>query len=161
MLSPHDPFLHIHLSLSLRFNSQKGFGFVAPDDGGDELFVHQSAIMATGFRTLDEGEQVKFNVVEEGGKKKAIDVTGPDGGPVQGNAGAGRGGRGGGKKLEPRKWPDGVDPSEGKQIGAVKCTCCKPCPKQPASCVLACAKHTAPSRPEDAFGCHDDCAICM
>ena len=124
MLSPHDPFLHIDLLLLLRFNSQKGFGFVAPDDGGDELFVHQSAIMATGFRTLDEGEQVKFNVVEEGGKKKAIDVTGPDGGPVQGNAGAGRGGRGGGKKLEPRKWPDGVDPSEGKQIGAVKCMRC-------------------------------------
>ena len=39
--------------------------------------MHQSAIMANGFRTLDEGEKVKFNVVEEGGKKKAVDVTNP------------------------------------------------------------------------------------
>jgi hypothetical protein len=82
------------------------------------VFVHQSAIMANGFRTLDEGEKVKFNVVEEGGKKKAVDVTNPDGGPVTGNGGRGRGG---GRRVEPRKWPDGVDPTAGKQIGAVKC----------------------------------------
>ena len=81
--------------------------------------MHQSAIMANGFRTLDEGEQVLFEIVDENGKKKAINVTGPDGGPVSGNS-AGRGG-GGGRRSEPRKWPDGVDPSAGKQIGAVKC----------------------------------------
>ena len=102
------------------FNSQKGFGFIAPDDESDEVFVHQSAIQANGFRTLDEGEKVKFNIVEEGGKKKAVDVTGPDGGPVTGNAGAGRGRGGGGRRVEPRKWPEGVDPTPGKEIGSVK-----------------------------------------
>ena len=48
------------------------------------LFVHQSAIHSQGFRSLMEGEDVEFNTVEEGGKWKAIDVTGPAGDFVQG-----------------------------------------------------------------------------
>ena len=44
------------------FNSSKGYGFVAPDDGGEDVFVHQSVIKADGYRTLNEGEQVEFEV---------------------------------------------------------------------------------------------------
>lgn len=45
------------------FNEQKGFGFIESDDGGD-VFVHYSAISQSGFRTLDEGDRVTFDVVE-------------------------------------------------------------------------------------------------
>jgi cold shock protein len=48
------------------FNESKGFGFIA-QDGGQDVFVHHSAIQAKGFRTLQEGERVRFDVVE--GKK--------------------------------------------------------------------------------------------
>ncbi|HRQ63975.1 MAG TPA: cold-shock protein [Xanthomonadaceae bacterium] len=46
------------------FNDAKGFGFIAPEGGGDDIFVHFSAISANGFRTLKEGEKVSFEVVE-------------------------------------------------------------------------------------------------
>ena len=77
------------------FNSEKGFGFIAPLEGGEDLFVHQSAIQSAGFRSLREGEEVEFKVVDERGKKKAIEVTGPGGDNVQGAPRSG-GGRGGG-----------------------------------------------------------------
>jgi len=48
------------------FNESKGFGFIA-QDGGQDVFVHHTAIQAKGFRTLQEGERVRFDVVE--GKK--------------------------------------------------------------------------------------------
>mmetsp|Transcript_29284 Transcript_29284/g.75469 ORF Transcript_29284/g.75469 Transcript_29284/m.75469 type:complete len:190 (-) Transcript_29284:748-1317(-) len=99
------------------FNSQKGFGFVTPDVGGDDLFVHQSAIKCDGFRTLSEGEKVSYNPVSEDGKLKAMDVSSLGGGAVGGKGGGRGGGRG---PAQPRKWPEGVDPTEGKQIGAVK-----------------------------------------
>jgi protein lin-28 len=67
-----------------RFNTQKGFGFITPDDGSGDIFVHQTAIQAEGFRSLAEGEPVEFKVVTEGGRTKAVDVTGPDGADVQG-----------------------------------------------------------------------------
>ena len=44
------------------FNDSKGFGFIAPSDGGDDVFVHFSAINASGFRTLGEGQVVDFEV---------------------------------------------------------------------------------------------------
>lgn len=100
------------------FNSQKGFGFITPDEGGEDLFVHQSAINAEGFRTLNEGEKVQYSVVEENGKQKAIDVAGVGGGYVKGDNANGAGGRGG--RVVPRKWPEGSDPTPGKQIGTVK-----------------------------------------
>lgn len=100
------------------FNSQKGFGFITPDEGGEDLFVHQSAINAEGFRTLAENEKVEYNVTEEDGKLKAIDVTGPGGQFVKGDSGRGMGrGR---APAAPRKWPEGMVPTEGKQIGSVK-----------------------------------------
>ena len=66
------------------FNAEKGFGFIAPASGGEDLFVHQSAIHAPGFRSLMEGEEIEFKTVEERGKMKAVDVTGPKGDFVQG-----------------------------------------------------------------------------
>ncbi len=52
------------------FDESKGFGFITRQDGGKDVFVHQSAIAGTGFRTLTEGQQVTFEV-EEGQKGPA------------------------------------------------------------------------------------------
>ena len=49
------------------FNERKGFGFIVPDDGGKDLFVHHSNISAEGFRSLYDGQEVEFEVAE--GKK--------------------------------------------------------------------------------------------
>ena len=46
------------------FNDAKGYGFIAPDDGGKDVFVHFSAISGDGFRTLAEGAKVEFEVRE-------------------------------------------------------------------------------------------------
>ena len=42
------------------FNAEKGFGFISPDGGGADVFVHQSAIQMNGYRTLDENQRVEF-----------------------------------------------------------------------------------------------------
>jgi CspA family cold shock protein len=49
------------------FNSSKGYGFICPDDGGDDLFVHHSDIQTEGYASLNEGQKVDFEVGE--GKK--------------------------------------------------------------------------------------------
>ena len=67
------------------FNTQKGFGFIVPADGTSDVFVHQTAIISDGFRSLADGEEVEFKVVEDNnGRVKAVDVTGPEGGDVKG-----------------------------------------------------------------------------
>jgi CspA family cold shock protein len=56
------------------FSSEKGFGFITPDDGTKDLFVHHSGIEADGYRSLDEGSKVEFDT--EAGDKgpKAVNV---------------------------------------------------------------------------------------
>lgn len=68
------------------FNSTKGFGFITPDDGTSDVFVHQSSIQADGFRSLAEGERVEYTVEmdKRSGRVKANMVTGPDGVNVKG-----------------------------------------------------------------------------
>jgi CspA family cold shock protein len=46
------------------FNDSKGFGFITPDDGQKDCFVHHTAIQADGFKTLTEGERVEFDIVQ-------------------------------------------------------------------------------------------------
>lgn len=46
------------------FNDQKGFGFITPDDGQKDCFVHHSAIQATGYKSLGEGDAVEFDMVQ-------------------------------------------------------------------------------------------------
>jgi CspA family cold shock protein len=46
------------------FNAEKGFGFIAPDEGGPDVFVHYSAIDGTGFRTLEENQPVTYDVTQ-------------------------------------------------------------------------------------------------
>ena len=47
------------------YNSQKGFGFIQPDDGGKDVFVHISAVERAGMRGLDEGQKISFEVVAD------------------------------------------------------------------------------------------------
>ena len=56
------------------FNSQKGFGFTAPDDGSKDVFVHVSAVERAGMRGLVEGQKLSFDVVTERGKLAASNL---------------------------------------------------------------------------------------
>jgi CspA family cold shock protein len=53
------------------FNTQKGFGFIQPDDGSKDVFVHISAVERSGMNTLNEGQKVSYEVVTERGKQAA------------------------------------------------------------------------------------------
>ena len=57
------------------FNASKGFGFITPDDGGDDLFVHHSEIKTEGYATLDENQKVQFEVGEGRKGPCATNVT--------------------------------------------------------------------------------------
>lgn len=57
------------------FNDAKGFGFITPADGSKDCFVHHSAIQASGFKTLAEGDQVEFDVGQGAKGPSAENVT--------------------------------------------------------------------------------------
>jgi CspA family cold shock protein len=85
------------------FNSEKGFGFITRENGEKDVFVHHSAIQGGGFRTLNEGERVEFDVVQGQKGPAAENVNrldapagGGEGGGGYGGGGGGRGGGGGG-----------------------------------------------------------------
>ncbi len=56
------------------FNSSKGFGFIEPENGGGDVFVHISAVEAAGLRGLNDGQKIEFEVQEEKGKQSACDL---------------------------------------------------------------------------------------
>lgn len=56
------------------FNAQKGYGFIQPDDGAKDVFVHISAVERAGMHSLSEGQKVTFDVVSERGKLAAANL---------------------------------------------------------------------------------------
>ncbi len=56
------------------FNAQKGFGFIQPDNGGPDVFVHISAVERAGLRGLNEGQKVTYDVANERGKDAATNL---------------------------------------------------------------------------------------
>jgi CspA family cold shock protein len=56
------------------FNTQKGYGFIQPSDGGKDVFVHISAVERSGMHTLNEGQKVSFEIVTERGKTAAANL---------------------------------------------------------------------------------------
>jgi CspA family cold shock protein len=57
------------------FNGQKGYGFIAPDGGGKDVFVHVSAVEAAGLRTLNEGQKVNFDIQPDARGAKATNLS--------------------------------------------------------------------------------------
>jgi CspA family cold shock protein len=58
------------------FNDSKGFGFITPDGGGEDLFAHFSAINMNGFKTLSEGQKVQFSITQGPKGKQASNIQG-------------------------------------------------------------------------------------
>ena len=65
------------------FNTTRGFGFIAPEGGGKDIFVHHSAIQQAGYRTLNEGEKVEFDVKQGPKGLQAENVRRAEGGEQQ------------------------------------------------------------------------------
>jgi CspA family cold shock protein len=57
------------------FNAEKGYGFITPDEGGGDVFVHHTAINTTGYRTLEEGQKVNFEIEQSDKGPQATGVT--------------------------------------------------------------------------------------
>ena len=60
------------------FNPTKGFGFIQPEDGGNDVFVHISAVEQSGLGTLNEGQTIEYDVVENKGKESAGNLKAAD-----------------------------------------------------------------------------------
>lgn len=60
------------------FNDSKGFGFITPEGGGEDLFAHFSAIQGSGFKTLQEGQRVSFEIVPGPKGKQAANIRAAD-----------------------------------------------------------------------------------
>ncbi|MEI7668904.1 MAG: cold-shock protein [Pseudomonadota bacterium] len=56
------------------FNTIKGFGFIQPDDGSKDIFVHISAVHKSGLKTLNEGQRISFDIATEKGKSAAVNL---------------------------------------------------------------------------------------
>ncbi len=56
------------------FNPTKGFGFIVPEDGGNDVFVHISAVEQAGLKSLDEGQKVQFELQDNRGRQAAADL---------------------------------------------------------------------------------------
>lgn len=56
------------------FNTQKGYGFIVPDEGGKDVFVHISAVERSGLRGLNEGQKVEFDLQNDKGKTAAVNI---------------------------------------------------------------------------------------
>lgn len=56
------------------FSNQKGYGFITPDGGGKDVFVHHSGILAEGYKTLDEGQKVEFEITQGPKGDQAVNV---------------------------------------------------------------------------------------
>ncbi len=56
------------------FNDEKGFGFITPDEGGKDLFVHHTSIQADGFRSLQENQRVSFDTEQDTKGPRAVNV---------------------------------------------------------------------------------------
>ncbi|MDF2701711.1 MAG: Cold shock protein [Rubrobacteraceae bacterium] len=57
------------------FSDEKGYGFISPDDGGEDLFVHHSGIEGTGFKSLEEGQKVTYEATQGRKGMQAVNVT--------------------------------------------------------------------------------------
>ena len=61
------------------FNTAKGFGFITPEDGGKDIFVHISAVQKAGLRSLNEGQKIGFEIEQQqNGRAAAVDLTQAD-----------------------------------------------------------------------------------
>ena len=54
------------------FNFKKGYGFIQPEDGSKDVFVHKTALKNSGIESLDEGQEITFEIAEEHGKNSAV-----------------------------------------------------------------------------------------
>ncbi len=56
------------------FNARKGYGFIVPDDGTQDVFVHISDVQSAGFEALEQGEKLRYEIQDHNGKTKAVSL---------------------------------------------------------------------------------------